>query len=124
MEFFLIKDSLTPAAMEEAAAHEHPYVALATRGEFAENRAFFDMGIDMDIPLTPSTTSAEVNVDAVIGTFHIPDRKALTETAHTFACASSKNTRTAWMTWRSWPRGTRAKPCPTPWPPSAARSAA
>ena len=87
MEFFLIKDSLTPATMAEAGAHEHPYVALATHGEFAENRVFFDMGIDMDIPLMASTTSAEVNVDAVIGTFHIPDRKAITENAHTFAYA-------------------------------------
>ena len=48
MEFFLIKDSLTPATMAEAGAHEHPYVALATHGEFAENRVFFDMGIDLE----------------------------------------------------------------------------
>lgn len=87
MEFFLIKESLTAASPDEAARHEFPYVALAAHEEFAENRSFFDMGIDMDFEWMASTTSAEVNYDAVIGTFCIPDRKDLTEISHRFAYA-------------------------------------
>lgn len=87
MEFFLIKESLSAATREEAAAHKYPYVALATHDEFADNRSFFDMGIDMDLQLMASTTSVEVNYDAVIGTFNVPDRKSITGASHKFAYA-------------------------------------
>lgn len=87
MEIFLIRETLTAASPEEARRHAVPYVALATRQEFTENFAFFDMGIDMDFRPQAAITAAEVNYDAVLGTFSIPDRKELTGDDHRFAFA-------------------------------------
>lgn len=87
MEYYLIRERLEEVSREEAAGHEVPYVALSTRGEFNDNLDFYDMGIDMEFGVPGSTTKAEVNYDAVVGTFHIPDRQAITEVYHRFSFA-------------------------------------
>lgn len=88
MKLYLIKDNLQETTLEEVNKHSHPYVAVVTNEEFNQNFNFFDMGIDLDFDLLgPTMTKAEVNYDAVIGTFNIPDRKAITVKNHKFAFA-------------------------------------
>lgn len=88
MKIYLIKDRLEEVTLEAAAKHEYPYVSIATHKEFIQNSEFFDMGIDLEFDLTgPTTTKAEVNYDAIIGSFSIPDRNENVNYQHSFVFA-------------------------------------
>lgn len=88
MKLYLIKEVLEETSIEIAKKHEYPYVACVSSEEFHQNSDFFDMGIDLDYTLNePKITKAEVNYDAVIGSFCIPDREDITQKQHSFSFA-------------------------------------
>lgn len=88
MSYYLIKELLEEASVEECARHEHPYVALVTAAEFDADNPFFDMGIDMDVEYEhPGLTKAVVNYDSLTGCFSIPDRANIFGEPHRFSFA-------------------------------------
>jgi len=88
MYFYLIKELLEDASLEECALHEHPYVAIVTAAEFDANNNFFDMGIDMEVEYEhPGITKAVVNYDSLTGCFSIPDRENIFGEPHRFSFA-------------------------------------
>ena len=73
--YYLIKETLEKTTAEECRKHEYPYVALVSDGEFRENAAFFDMGIDMSADYErPDTTKIVVNYDSLTGAFDLFNR--------------------------------------------------
>lgn len=107
MQFYKIKESLTPCTLNElgfdlvpeppAEYHhylapgkrpENQYIAIVTPKEWDENRELFKMGIEIDpSALRINSTKAVVNFDSLTGTFLIPDRSSITEKSSGFSFA-------------------------------------
>lgn len=86
--YYLIKETLEECTLEDCRKREAPYVAVLTAEEWQEERADFDMGIDLE----PNTrhihnTKAEVNYDSLTGTFSIPNRRDFDKEEWHFAFA-------------------------------------
>lgn len=76
--YYLIKDTLRKAELEEILMAEAQYVAILSFEEWNANKELFDMGIDLEPDRDEIfTTQAEVNFDSLTGTFVIPDRDDL-----------------------------------------------
>ena len=91
MSYYLIKELLEEASVEECARHEHPYVALVTAAEFDADNPFFDMGIDMDVEYEhPGLTKAVVNFDSLTGCFQYPTEPIFSESLISFLLPLTK----------------------------------
>ena len=92
MRTFLIKETLEecpPEKLRELRG-DLQFAAVLSSREWTEDRAAFDMGIEMELHADGiDSTKAEVNYDSLTGHFFIPDRADLSERAssHHFAFA-------------------------------------
>lgn len=89
MNIFLLKETLEECALEDLKhlPKDIQYSAVLTSDEWAKNREFFDMGIDIEPDLDIHSTKAEVNYDSLTGAFLIPDRSCPTDRTSEFAYA-------------------------------------
>ncbi len=72
--YYLIKEALTPCSAEDLQNAKEQFVAVLTTQEWNTGEKAFDMGIDMDMEMTPPReTKAIVNMDSLTGTFFRPD---------------------------------------------------
>lgn len=85
--FFLIREKLTEATLEECLRDSTPYVAILSQAEWETEREKFTMGIDLDVKLEMDTTKAEINYDSLTGSFSIPDRENIFGPRKEFAFA-------------------------------------
>jgi magnesium transporter len=89
MKYFFLDESMRECSKEEVhKIRGFQYVAVLTRDEWLKERDLFDMGIELE-PDTKEifNTKAEVNYDSLTGSFYIPDRDDLQESASSFAFA-------------------------------------
>ncbi len=86
--YYLIRERLEEARIDEAVRPDEQYVAVLTSDEWAVSRDRFDMGIDLE-PEIPKVfmTKAEVNYDSLTGTFSVPDRNDIAGEDRKFAFA-------------------------------------
>ena len=89
MAYYLLDKTMRVCTAEELRSRgTRQYVAVLTTPEWKKNRAFFDMGIELEPDVRNiHNTKAEVNYDSLTGTFQIPDRMRLTERDDRFAFA-------------------------------------
>ncbi len=86
--YYLLKNTLTPCALEDLGRGGVQYAAVLTPEEWQAHRAAFDMGIELEPDAgNIHATKAEVNYDSLTGSFLIPDRDALGERSAAFAFA-------------------------------------
>ena len=86
--FFLIQSTLTPCSLEDCHKDATPYVAVLTPQLWQQNKAVFDMGIDLDpVLMEIHNTKVEENYDSLTGTFSIPDRSDISAQPKQFAFA-------------------------------------
>ena len=85
---YLLRETLTPCSVKELTGGKAGYVAVLTPEEWQEQRALFDMGIELEPDAANiHSTEAEVNYDSLTGSFLIPDRRDLTGEGAKFAFA-------------------------------------
>lgn len=85
--YYLIKEKLTEATLEECLNRSNKYVAILTPEEWVMQNGKFEMGIDLNVEAENDTTKAEVNFDSLTGSFSIPDRKNICGDRREFAFA-------------------------------------
>ncbi len=86
--YFLIRNTLEECSAEQCHDAGSPYVAVLTPEQWQEQSENFDMGIDIDmINDDVLTTKAEVNYDALTGTFCIPVQSSPTGSEEKFSFA-------------------------------------
>ena len=86
--YYLIQSTLTPCSLEDCHKDATPYVAVMTPSLWLQNKARFDMGIDLDPGLMEiHNTKVEENYDSLTGTFSIPDRSDFSAEPKKFAFA-------------------------------------
>ncbi len=86
--YYLIRSVLTPCSLEDCHKDATPYVAVLTPELWQQNKAVFDMGIDLEQGLTEvHNTKVEENYDSLTGTFSIPDRADIGAEPRKFAFA-------------------------------------
>ncbi len=84
--YYLIKKQLVECTLAECLTHESQYVAILNTAEWGQQKASFDLGIDMDLnPKVIYNTKVEVNIDSLTGAFFIPDREDLSGEEFRFA---------------------------------------
>lgn len=85
--YYLIKETLEIASLEECLKGEFPYVAILSAEQWAKEKESYSMGIDMDVDIEMDTTKAVVNYDSLTGSFSIPMRDDITGPRNEFAFA-------------------------------------
>lgn len=85
--YYLIKETLEPASLDDCLKGDYPYVAVLTTEQWQKEKESYSMGIDMDMSIEMDTTKAVVNYDSLTGTFSIPDRNDITGKRSEFAFA-------------------------------------
>jgi len=88
-KFFLIKETLVKANIEEFLSGEFEYVSIMSHAGFREycEKLGFDIDIDLSVFSEEAqvfVTKAEVNYDSLTGTFTIPNRDDLYESDFRF----------------------------------------
>jgi magnesium transporter len=74
MKFYLIKEKLEECTMDDIKESSVPYVAVLNSKEYAENKDYFNMGVDIDLDIRHvRDTKVVVNYDALTGTLNVPD---------------------------------------------------
>ena len=74
MKFYLIKEKLEECTMDDIKESSVPYVAVLNSKEYAENKDYFNMGVDIDLDIKHvRDTKVVVNYDALTGTLNVPD---------------------------------------------------
>ena len=89
MDCYILDENMRACTKEDLhGLHGYQYVVILDSSEWEKERDCFDMGIEME-PDTENilNTKAEVNYDSLTGTFQIPDRRNLQESAFCFAFA-------------------------------------
>ena len=88
MRCYLIREKLENCESDSIRSWDCPYVAVATREEFEQNAALFDMGIDLEIDYALEGVSRlRINYDSLTGHLFIPNKKNPTEKSHSFPFA-------------------------------------
>ena len=88
MQFYEIRDVLTPVTVEEFRKDDCQFVAVVTEQEWKNNRNIFDMELDLELDLCEALeTKAVVNYDSLTGSFCVPDRSDICRTSHRFLFA-------------------------------------
>ncbi len=88
MNFYQIRELLTPCSEEEIRDRAYQYVAILNSTEWKARNEQFDMLIDIELdPKNVLETKALVNYDSLTGTFFVPDRTDITEKQNAFAFA-------------------------------------
>ncbi|MGT2911320.1 magnesium transporter CorA family protein [Streptococcus cameli] len=78
--YYQILETLQPTTKESCLQDSFPFVAVLTPEEWHQEKESFDMPIDLEFHTRHIHGSkAEVNIDAITGSFSIPDRFALSE---------------------------------------------
>ena len=84
--YYLIGETLREVSKEEI--QNGPYVAILNSREWQTEKDDFEFGIDLEPDVERIfSTQAEVNYDALIGTFSIPDRSDISGEDYRFAFA-------------------------------------
>ena len=89
MDCYILDENMRACTKEDLhGLHGYQYVVILDSSEWEKERDCFDMGIELE-PDTENilNTKAEVNYDSLTGTFQIPDRRNLQESAFCFAFA-------------------------------------
>ena len=86
MRYFLIEQTLRETDENECLSGKADFVIVCKPEEWPQIQAKLGIEIDLDLDFDENhVTKAEVNVDALTGSFAIPDRLALQEPDHTFS---------------------------------------
>lgn len=73
--YYQISETLLPSSHEKCLAEDLPYVIVLTIEEWQGKKEDFQIHLDLDFHIKHfSSTKAEVNADAITGSFSIPDR--------------------------------------------------
>ena len=88
MDFYKIRDKLTPCEYDEILSGNAQYVAVLTSEEWKSQSEKFGMYIDIDLDTADTqSTAAFINYDSLTGSFCIPDRENITGISHFFRFA-------------------------------------
>ena len=85
--YYLIKETLERATLDECLKGEYPYVAILNTDQWANEKESYSMGIDMDVAIETDITKAVVNYDSLTGSFSIPVRDDICGRRNEFAFA-------------------------------------
>ncbi|EHI68583.1 CorA-like domain protein [Streptococcus ictaluri 707-05] len=76
--YYQLLKKLTTSSFDQVLTDASPFVAVLQPSEWLEKKEAFNIPIDMEFRIdSASSTKAEVNSDALTGTFKIPNRKDL-----------------------------------------------
>ncbi len=88
MQYYQIREHLTPGTEKDILDRSSQYAALLTPEEWKEEYERFDMMIDLELDLANILeTKAVVNYDSLTGTFLVPDRSDISGKKNVFAFA-------------------------------------